>query len=150
MRLGAQVQEGSDQMSGTVPSHSSDLIVFDGACVFCSGFARFMARHDTAERFRFVTAQSATGQALYVRHRLDPMAMETNIVIVEGRAYVKMGAFAAAMRSLGWPWRALAVADAIPQPLSDRLYDVIARNRYRFGRRACPLPSAALRGRLVE
>ena len=132
------------------PPRIPDLIVLDGACVFCSGFARFMARHDRAERFRFVTAQSATGQALYRRQGLDPEAMATNIVIVDGRAHVKMGAFAAAMRRLGWPWRALALTGAIPQPLSDRLYDAIARNRYRFGRRACPLPSAALRGRLVE
>jgi predicted DCC family thiol-disulfide oxidoreductase YuxK len=137
-------------MSDPPPPLGSDLIVFDGVCVFCSGFARFMARRDRAERFRFVTAQSATGQALYRRHGLDPVAMATNIVIVDGRAHVKMGAFAAAVHSLGWPWRALAVAGAIPQPLSDRLYDAIARNRYRFGRRACPLPSAALRGRLVE
>lgn len=129
---------------------SADLIVFDGACVFCSGFARFMARHDRTGRIRFVTAQSATGQALYLQYGLDPVAMETNIVILDRRAYVKMAAFAAAMRSLGWPWRALALAGGIPQPLSDRLYDAIARSRYRFGRRACPLPSAALRGRLVE
>jgi predicted DCC family thiol-disulfide oxidoreductase YuxK len=135
--------------SDTQPPRS-DLIVFDGACVFCSGFARFMARHDRAGRFRFVTAQSATGQALYLRHGLDPVAMETNIVIVEGRVHVRMAAFAAAMRSLGWPWRALALAAAIPQPTSDWLYNSIARNRYRFGRRDCPLPSAALRGRLVE
>ena len=26
-----------------------NLIVFDGICVFCSGFARFMARHDIIE-----------------------------------------------------------------------------------------------------
>jgi predicted DCC family thiol-disulfide oxidoreductase YuxK len=137
-------------MPRSVPPQSPDRIVFDGACVFCSGFARFMARHDRAERFRFVTAQSATGQALYRRHGLDPVAMATNIVILDGQPHVKMAAFAAAMRSLGWPWRALALAAAIPQPLADRLYDAIARNRYRFGRRACPVPSAALRGRLVE
>ena len=132
------------------PTPASDLIVFDGLCVFCSGFARFMARHDRAGRFRFVTAQSATGQALYRRHGLDPLAMETNIVIADGRAHVKMAAFATAMRSLGWPWRALAIAGWLPRRLSDRLYNSIARNRYRLGRRDCPLPSAALRGRLVE
>ena len=137
-------------MPPTLQPPTSDLIVFDGACVFCSCFARFIARYDRAERFRFVTAQSATGQALYLRHGLDPVAMATNIVIVDGRAHVKMAAFAAAMRRLGWPWRALAVAGWLPRPLADRLYDRIARNRLRLGRRDCPLPSAALRGRLVE
>ena len=127
-----------------------DLIVFDGDCIFCSGFARFMSRHDRRGRFRFVIAQSALGQALYHRHGLDPELMETNIIIVEGRAYTKMPAFAAAMKAIGWPWRALSVLGAIPNPPSDWLYDRIARNRYVFGRRSCHLPSAELRGRLIE
>lgn len=128
----------------------SDVIVFDGDCIFCSGFARFMARHDRLSRFHFVIAQSQTGQDLYRRYDLDPDLMETNIVILDGRAYLKMAAFAAAMRSIGWPWRVLAFAGKIPQPLSDWLYDRIARNRYAVGKRRCRLPSSALRGRLVE
>lgn len=133
-----------------MPARAPDLIVFDGTCVLCSGFARFMAKVDRAGRFRFVTAQSATGQALYLRHGLDPVALETNIVIVDGRAHIKTAAFAAAMRSLGWPWRALAIVNLAPLALADRVYDAIARRRDLLGRRACPLPSAALRDRLIE
>ena len=128
----------------------SDLIVFDGDCIFCSGFARFMARFDRLARFRFVIAQSETGRALYVRHDLDPDQMQTNIVIVDGVAHVKMKAFAAAMRAIGWPWRVLSGLGHIPQPFSDWLYDRIANNRYIFGKRSCHLPTAALRGRLVQ
>lgn len=127
-----------------------DLIVFDGACVFCSGFARFIVRHDPAARFRFVTAQSGTGTALYRAHNLDPAILETNIVIVGGKAHIKLQAFAAAMRALGWPWRLLAIFGYMPQAFADRLYDAIARNRYRFGRRPCPMPSPELRARLIE
>jgi predicted DCC family thiol-disulfide oxidoreductase YuxK len=127
-----------------------DVIVFDGTCVYCSGFARLMARFDHADRFRFVTAHSPLGQWLYRANGLDPVAMETNIVILDGRPHVKMAAFAAAMGALGWPWRAAAVLGWLPKRLSDPLYDWIARNRYRFGRQACVLPSAALRARLIE
>lgn len=132
------------------PDDLGDLIVFDGACVACSGFARLVARADRAGRFRFVTAQSPLGRALYRRHGLDPDAMETNIVVVEGRAHLRLYAFAAAMGALGWPWRALAVTGLIPRVLADPLYALIARTRLLWGRRTCPLPSAALRGRLVE
>ncbi|MCY1128548.1 DCC1-like thiol-disulfide oxidoreductase family protein [Frigidibacter sp. RF13] len=128
----------------------TDLILFDGTCVFCSGFARLVARHDRAGRFRFVTAHSPTGQALYRRYGLDPEAMETNIVLTGGRAHLRMRAFTAAMRRLGWPWKAAAVLDLLPLGLADRIYGVIARNRYVFGRRDCPLPSADLRARLIE
>ncbi len=127
-----------------------DLIVFDADCIFCSGFARIITRYDHAARFRFVAAQSPRGQALYRAHGLDPFDWSTNIVIVDGRAYTKLAAFCAAMRSLGWPWRALGVLDLIPRPLGNWCYDRIAKNRYAFGRRACPLPSAELRGRLLD
>ncbi|NIZ15494.1 thiol-disulfide oxidoreductase DCC family protein [Phaeobacter sp. HF9A] len=127
-----------------------DLIVFDAECLFSPGFARFMTRHDRAERFRFVAAQSRTGQDIYRAHGLDPFDWSTNIVIVDGTAYTKLAAFCAAMRVIGWPWRALALLRLIPASPGNWIYDRIARNRYAFGRRSCPLPSAALRGRLIE
>lgn len=126
-----------------------DLIVFDAACVFCSGFAQFMHRHDHEGRFRFVTAQSEFGQALYRRYGLDPVAMTTNIVITGGKAHVKMAAFAAAMVTLGPPWRWLSLARFLPG--QDWLYDRIARNRYRIaGKRDCALPPPELKARLIE
>lgn len=128
---------------------TQDLIVFDGTCVFCSGFARFIAGHDPKRRFLFVTAQSAPGRTLYARHGLDADLMETNIVIVAGRPYVRLQAFAAAMGALGWPWAALAPLGWIPKVIADPLYDIVARNRYRFGRQACPAPSAELKARLI-
>lgn len=127
-----------------------DVIVFDGTCVYCSGFARLVARFDHADRFRFVTAHSPLGQRLYRAYGLDPVAMETNIVIRGGQPHLKMAAFAAAMGALGWPWRAAEVLGWLPRRLSDPLYDWIARNRYRFGRQACVVPNAALRARLIE
>ena len=127
-----------------------DLIVFDGTCVFCSDFARFIAKHDTQNRFKFETAQSDLGRRLYLAHGLDPDAMATNIVIVAGKATIKMAAFAAAMSALGWPWKALAVVNFFPTAITDWIYDRIANNRYRFGRRECPMPGPELRARLIE
>lgn len=136
-------------MDATLPV-DADLIVFDGKCIFCSGFARFMARRDRAARFRFVTAHSSLGRSLYLVHGLDPDVMETNIVILNGRAYVKMAAFAAAVAVLGWPWRGLAVLGRVPRPVADPVYDWIARNRYRFGRQVCVIPTGDLKARLIE
>lgn len=129
---------------------AGDLIVFDADCLFCSGFARFMTRHDTAGRFRFVAAQSDTGRRLYLHHGLEPDDWSTNIVIVDDTAFTKMAGFCAAMRAIGWPWRALALLGAMPDHPGNWLYDRIARNRYVFGRRGCPMPSAELKGRLLD
>ena len=128
------------------------VIVFDGVCVLCSGFARFVARRDRQRQFRFVSAQSPLGQSLYRHAGLDAVNYETNLLIADGRFLGKMDAVAGIMARLGWPWRLVAAISWLPAPIADRLYDVIARNRYRiFGRsQACIRPDASWRDRVIE
>ena len=129
-----------------------DLIVFDGECVLCSGFFRFMLRHDRNKRFSFATAQGALGQRLYSALGLPTVEFETNLVLVDGVIYQRLDAFVAAMRANGWPWRALTVLNIVPRPLQDAVYHRIARNRYRiFGRYdTCMVPDASVRTRFID
>lgn len=129
-----------------------DVIVFDGVCVLCSGFFKFVVRTDTTGRFRFVTAQSPLGQAMYRDLGLPTDAFETNVVIVDGTIYQRLDAFSAAMRALGWPWRVLSVASWLPGFLKDPIYYAIARNRYKiFGQTdTCMIPTADQRARFLD
>ena len=110
----------------------------------------FVLRHDHAERFCFATAQSPPGQALYRALDLNPTEFQTNLVIVNGRIYENLDAFAAAMSVLAWPWRALV--RFIPAPIRHPLYRLIARNRYRlFGRYdTCMVPTPDVRARFID
>lgn len=56
------------------------------------------------------------------------------------------------MSGLGEIWRAAAVFGWLPGRLSDRMYDMIARNRYSlFGRRDhCIPPDQSWRDRMIE
>jgi predicted DCC family thiol-disulfide oxidoreductase YuxK len=136
-----------------VPSFPDDkaLIVFDGVCVLCSGFARFVLKRDKAFAFRLVTAQSPLGQALFGHYGLATDDFETNLVIADGRAYAKLDTVAIAGTLLGWPWRVLVFLRLLPRPLADWLYDRIAQNRYRlFGRtEACMMPPPEWRDRFI-
>ncbi|MEM9634999.1 MAG: DCC1-like thiol-disulfide oxidoreductase family protein [Pseudomonadota bacterium] len=149
MAKALKAQSAGASGSGKLPE-KYNLIVFDADCIICSGFARFMAKRDDSAHYKFVNAQSPVGRDLYLRFDLDPDLMETNIVIYKDQVFTKMASFTTAMKSLGWPWRAFAVLDLLPRPLADWLYDRIARNRYRFGRRSCPLPTQDLRDRLID
>lgn len=128
-----------------------DLIVFDGECVLCSGFFRFMLRHDRAGRFTFATAQSPLGQSLYQALGLPTDDFETNLVIVDSQVHGHLDAFAVAMGALAGPWRMLAMLRRLPRFIKMPLYRLIARNRYRiFGRHdQCMVPDAALRARFA-
>jgi predicted DCC family thiol-disulfide oxidoreductase YuxK len=128
------------------------LIVFDGVCVLCSGFARMVVRFDRQKRFRFATAQSPLGQALYEKYGLRTDFYETNLVIIDGVAYQRLDSLIATADALGWPWRAARVLRILPLPLRDRLYRLIAQNRYAlFGRKdSCEIPSGEFRKRIID
>ncbi|RWB14695.1 MAG: DUF393 domain-containing protein [Mesorhizobium sp.] len=127
------------------------LIVFDGVCVFCSGFVQLIVKLDREKRFRFATAQSPFGEALFRKHGLATDSYETNLAIIDGAAFTKLDSFIAVMAALGWPWRAARLLLVLPRPLRDWLYDRVAKNRYAlFGRKdSCEIPSAELRQRLI-
>ena len=57
----------SYRRDSAVPSFPDDkpIIIFDGKCVLCSGFARFVLTHDRRRRFRLLPAQTPLGTALF-------------------------------------------------------------------------------------
>jgi predicted DCC family thiol-disulfide oxidoreductase YuxK len=136
-----------------VPAFPDDkaLVVFDGVCVLCSGFAKFVLKRDKTFAFRLTTAQSALGQALYRHYGLDTETFETNLVIADGRAHGKLDSVAVTGERLGGSWRALGLLRLLPRGLADWLYDRVAQNRYAlFGRREhCMLPLPQWRERFL-
>jgi predicted DCC family thiol-disulfide oxidoreductase YuxK len=137
-----------------VPTFPDDapVIVFDGVCVLCSAFARFVARRDRAGRIRFVAAQSQLGQALFRHFDLDTVAFETNLLLESGRAYGKLDAVCGALRHLGPGWTLAAnLMSLLPRAIGDWLYDRVALNRYAlFGRtESCVMPDASWRDRVI-
>jgi predicted DCC family thiol-disulfide oxidoreductase YuxK len=128
-----------------------DVILYDGVCVFCSRWIRFVAARDTQTRFRFTAIQSAYGARLAQAFGIDPHDPDTNAVIHGGVAYFKSDAALTVLSSLpGWRWaRALRL---IPKPIRDTVYNLVARNRYRiFGKyQECFLPDAEFRARVME
>ena len=128
-----------------------DVILFDGVCIFCSRWVRFVATRDTAARFRFTTIQSDYGTRLAEAVGIDASDPDTNAVIHDGAAWMKSDAALTVLSLLpGWGWtRALF---AVPHFIRDGVYNVIARNRYRiFGKYdTCIVPDAGLRARVME
>ena len=130
---------------------SQPLIVFDGVCVLCSGFVRTVVRLDRKNRFRFATAQSPFGEAMFQKYGLRTDSYETNLVLINGAPFMRLDRFIAVMAELGWPWRAVKALLLIPRPVRDWLYERIAKNRYAiFGRKdSCETPSATMRARMI-
>ncbi|MPZ21786.1 MAG: DUF393 domain-containing protein [Luteitalea sp.] len=128
------------------------IVLYDGVCGLCHRSVRFLLRHDPRGRLRFAALQSSLGRALLTRHHLAPDVLDTLVLIERERASTRSDAVLGAARYLARPWRYLALLRVLPRAIRDRLYDRVARSRYRwFGRLdACPLPSPAHRARFLD
>ena len=93
--------------------------------------------------FRFVPIQLAEGRPLAEQLGIDPDHPDSFAFLANGQAHVKSEAVLRIARELP-PWQWTWVFQFIPRVIRDAIYDLVARNRYRwFGSRdACILPNS--------
>jgi predicted DCC family thiol-disulfide oxidoreductase YuxK len=136
-----------------VPAFPDDraIFIFDAHCVLCSRWVELVLRFDRAHRFRLLPAQSALGRALYVHYGLDAENYETNLLLIDGKALIKSEGSIRLAMGLGLPWSITGILRILPRRFADRLYEWLARNRFRlFGRRqSCYLPRTMDRDRFI-
>ena len=128
------------------------VILFDGVCNLCSGAVQFVIARDPHAQFRFAALQSDAAAA-----RLRPFGhrgqLPDSVALIEGdRLYTGSTAVLRIARHLRAPWPLAYWLVAVPRPLRDWLYRLVARRRYRwFGRReSCFAPPSDLRDRFLS
>ena len=133
------------------------LFLFDGVCGLCSRLVQFVLAHDRRRVFNFASLQSPAGRAAVTRSGGNPDDLTTFYVFEsyrtpEARRFAKGRAALFVLGTLGWPWRAAGLLGLLPTACLDRLYDLVARNRYRvFGRNEqCLVPRPEFRSRFID
>lgn len=127
-------------------------VLFDGVCNLCSGVVSFLIPRDADGTLRFASLQSPVGQRLLERHDFATEGFDSFVLVEGDRTYTKSSAAIRIAELLGWPYKAGTVARLLPKPLRDRLYDVVASNRYDwFGKKdQCMLPDEDVSDRFLS
>jgi predicted DCC family thiol-disulfide oxidoreductase YuxK len=137
--------------AGATSWPDDDVILYDGVCIFCSRWIRFVAARDVGGRFRFTAIQSDYGTRLARAFGIDPADPDTNAVIHGGIVAFKSDAALTVLSRLpSWGW--VRILRAVPKPLRDAVYNLVARNRYLiFGKyESCYMGDASFRSRILE
>jgi predicted DCC family thiol-disulfide oxidoreductase YuxK len=100
---------------------------------------------------RFASLQSDLAKTRLSPLGIDPSALDSLVLVDEGRAFVRSAAALRVAAYLRAPWSWMRGLLVVPAFVRDSVYDVVARNRYRwFGRSAgCLIPSPELRARFL-
>ena len=142
-----------------VPSgaEGSHLVLYDGVCGLCSHLLQFLLDHDHRSVFEFASLQSGIGKAVVERFGGNPSELTSFFVLANHRAaharmFSRSGAALFVAGELGWPWKAAVVMRLLPPAALDRIYDAVARTRYRlFGRfEQCLTPKPEFRRRFID
>ena len=109
------------------------LILFDGVCGWCTGWVRFLIRHDSEKRFEFAPLQSPLGQQQLAKYNLSQENFSTFVVISPESYFTKSTAALQIIYHLGGLWPIVYYPlILLPKVLRDRIYDLIARYRYQL------------------
>ncbi|MCH7650412.1 MAG: DUF393 domain-containing protein [Nitrospinae bacterium] len=118
------------------------VILFDGVCKLCNRSVNFILRIDRTGRLKMASLQSDYGRRVLEDHGLKSGPLDTMMLLEGTRLTMKSTAVIRISKYLGGAWPLCMGALIIPRFIRDILYDVIAKNRYRwFGQYdTCPLP----------
>jgi predicted DCC family thiol-disulfide oxidoreductase YuxK len=129
------------------------IILFDGVCNLCNRAVQFVIKRDKNDVFRFAPLQSEIGARLVKERNIDISSIDSIILIEPSIAfYVKSDAALEIGKSFGGGYKLLGIFDWIPRLMRDGIYDLIARNRYRwFGKKdACMVPTPELKQKFLQ
>ena len=128
----------------------NNIVLFDGVCNLCNRSVDFIIRHEKSHKLQFASLQSDVGKSIVNKSGFDEIP-DSVMLYVDGKLLIRSDAVLAISTYLKRPYAYGIIFKYVPKILRDSVYNLIAKNRYRwFGKReTCRVPSADERERFL-
>ncbi len=129
------------------------IILFDGVCNLCNSAVNFVIQRDKKNTFRYAALQSEIGKKLIAERNIDITKIDSILLIDPKLAYYhKSTAAIHIAKQLSGFYPLLSVFLILPKFLRDWIYDIIAKNRYKwFGKKeSCMIPTPELKALFID
>lgn len=130
---------------------NQSIILFDGVCNFCNYWVNFILDKDETNLFKFAALQSEKGRELLEKYNLPKDNFDSFILIANDSLFKKSSAaFEIAKHLNGLP-KLLSAFSFLPRTFTDLVYDLVAKNRYKFfgKKNVCRIPTPEERSRFL-
>lgn len=130
---------------------NKSIVLYDDVCVLCQQSVRFILKHDATQSLCFSSLQSDVGKAILLQTTVKKIEKDSVLFWKNGQLYDQStAAFKIASYFKGY-LKLLQIFWLIPKPLRDYVYQIIAKNRYRwFGKtKTCLIPDNSQKHRFL-
>lgn len=137
---------------GTATQINQPVLFFDGVCNLCNSSVQFIIKRDNRDIFRFASLQSEKAKELLPKSLINQESLQSLVLLKEGRVFTKSTAALTISKDLSGLWPVLYVFILVPKFIRDAVYNMIARNRYKwFGKQdQCMIPSPDLKLKFID
>ena len=135
-----------------LPEHKK-LILFDGVCNLCNAAIQYVIKHDKRDVFIFTPLQSNIGKQITEQFKIDTNTIDSKLLYSqENGLKSKSSAALQIAKGLGFPNNLMSVFFIIPTFIRNRVYDYIAKNRYKwYGKKdECMIPTPELKAKFLD
>jgi predicted DCC family thiol-disulfide oxidoreductase YuxK len=135
-----------------VHPETGPIVLFDGVCNLCNATVQFLIKRDRKKKLRYASLQGSFGQKTLRDFGLNAAAPASFILLDGGQIYTHSSGALRVLSHLGGFWKVLSWLEVVPRFVRDGVYNIIARNRYRwFGKReSCMVPAEGVRERFLN
>lgn len=128
------------------------VVLFDGVCKFCNKSVNFILRIDHKGQLKLAPLQSDYGRTILEKYGVGIQYSDSMMLLEGERLTMKSTAILRISKYLGGAWPLCMIVLVVPCFIRDFVYDIIAKNRYRwFGRYdTCRLPDAEFEDRFYS
>jgi len=126
------------------------VVFFDGVCNLCQSSVRYLIKHDKSKKLKFAPLQGTNAKKILNAEQLKNL--ESLLFLNKKTLYKKSDAVLELCKVLGGWHNLLLVGYIIPKVIRNILYDLVAKNRYRWlgKQEQCMRPSEDLKSSFLE
>lgn len=132
---------------------NKQLILFDGVCNLCNRSVQFVIKHDKKNKFLFTALQSEVGNRIIKDFDINTSKTDSILLYTPDKGLsIRSTAALNIAKHLRFPINTLIIFIVIPNFIRNWIYDLIARNRYKwFGRMDdCMVPTQEIKAKFLE
>lgn len=132
--------------------NGKSIVLFDGVCNLCNSSVNFIIKHDKKAQFLFASLQSDVAKEILLQFKSKKINLDSIVLIEQEIFYKKSIAVLRILKHLGGRYALFYCGVIIPKFIRDKLYDYIAKNRYKwYGKReSCMVPAAELKKKFLD